>query len=66
ECEALHAEIEALNARIRELLPYERLHRVTDARSRKDAALPANGIIAETARPAPRRVPRRNLRANAG
>ncbi|TJW62581.1 MAG: hypothetical protein E5V97_16250 [Mesorhizobium sp.] len=66
ECEDLHAEVEALNARIRELLPYERLHRVTDARSRKDAAPQANGIIAETARPAARRVPRRNLRANAG
>jgi chromosome segregation ATPase len=65
ECEDLHAEVEALNARIRELLPYERLHRVTDARSRKDAAPPANGIIAEAGRPAPRRVPRRNLRANA-
>lgn len=65
ECEDLHAEVEALNARIRELLPYERLHRVTDARSRKDAVPPANGIIAEAARPAPRRVPRRNLRANA-
>ncbi|RUW38765.1 MULTISPECIES: hypothetical protein [unclassified Mesorhizobium] len=66
ECEDLHAEVEALNARIRELLPYERLHRVTDARSRKDAAPQANGIIAEAARPAARRVPRRNLRANAG
>ncbi|PBC11236.1 hypothetical protein [Mesorhizobium sp. WSM3859] len=66
ECEDLRAEVEALNARIRELLPYERLHRVTDARSRKDAAPQANGIIAETARPAARRVPRRNLRLNAG
>lgn len=66
ECEDLRAEVEALNARIRELLPYERLHRVTDARSRKDAAPQANGIIAEAARPAARRVPRRNLRANAG
>ncbi|RWH68442.1 hypothetical protein [Mesorhizobium sp.] len=66
ECEDLHAEVEALNARIRELLPYERLHRVTDARSRKDAAPQANGIIAEAARPAARRVPRRNLRATAG
>ncbi|MDX8528515.1 hypothetical protein RFM68_28960 [Mesorhizobium sp. MSK_1335] len=66
ECEDLHAEIETLNARIRELLPYERLHRVTDARSRKDAAPAANGIIAETGRPAARRVPRRNMRANAG
>ncbi|TPK97353.1 MULTISPECIES: hypothetical protein [unclassified Mesorhizobium] len=66
ECEDLHAEVEALNARIRELLPYERLHRVTDARSRKDAPPQANGIIAETARPAARRVPRRNMRANGG
>ena len=66
ECEDLRAEVEALNARIRELLPYERLHRVTDARSRKDAAPQTNGIIAETARPAARRVPRRNLRVNAG
>ncbi|MDX8442960.1 hypothetical protein [Mesorhizobium australafricanum] len=65
ECEDLRAEIETLNARIRELLPYERLHRVTDARSRKDAAPPANGIIAETGRPAARRLPRRNMRANA-
>ncbi|MDX8534688.1 hypothetical protein RFM41_27015 [Mesorhizobium sp. VK25A] len=66
ECEDLRAEVEALNARIRELLPYERLHRVTDARSRKDAAPQANGIIAETVRPAARRVPRRNMRANGG
>lgn len=65
ECEDLRAEIDALNARIRELLPYERLHRVTDARSRKDAAPQANGLIAETARPVARRVPRRNLRVNA-
>lgn len=66
ECEDLRAEVEALNARIRELLPYERLHRVTDARSRKDAVPQANGIIAEAARPAARRVPRRNIRANGG
>ena len=64
ECEDLRAEVEALNVRIRELLPYERLHRVTDARSRKDAAPQTNGIIAETVRPAARRVPRRNMRAN--
>ncbi|MBZ9849376.1 hypothetical protein LB565_15430 [Mesorhizobium sp. CA14] len=66
ECEDLRAEVEALNARIRELLPYERLHRVTDARSRKDAAPQTNGIIAEAARPVARRVSRRNMRANAG
>ena len=32
ECEDLRGEIEALNARILELLPYERLHRVVKAR----------------------------------
>lgn len=66
ECEDLRAEIVTLNARIRELLPYERLHRVTDARSRQDVAVAANGIIAEAARPTPRRNSRRNMRANAG
>ncbi|MBZ9840951.1 MULTISPECIES: hypothetical protein [unclassified Mesorhizobium] len=66
ECEDLRAEVEALNARIRELLPYERLHRVTDARSRMDAAPQTNGIIAEAARPVARRVSRRNMRANGG
>ncbi|TKB06978.1 MAG: hypothetical protein E5V75_34305 [Mesorhizobium sp.] len=66
ECEDLRAEIVTLNARIKELLPYERLHRVTDARSRSDVAPPANGIIAEVARPTARRTPRRNLRLNAG
>ncbi|AZO08844.1 MULTISPECIES: hypothetical protein [unclassified Mesorhizobium] len=66
ECEDLRAEIVTLNARIKELLPYERLHRVTDARSRNDVAPPANGIIAEVVRPTARRTPRRNLRLNAG
>ncbi|MBZ9734152.1 hypothetical protein LB534_07400 [Mesorhizobium sp. CA18] len=66
ECEDLRAEVEALNARIRELLPYERLHRVTDARSRMDAAPQTNAIIAEAARPVARRVSRRNMRANGG
>ncbi len=37
ECEDLRAEIAVLNAQIKELLPYERLHRVTQARQR-DAA----------------------------
>ena len=31
ECEDLRAEIASVNARISELLPYERLHRVTNA-----------------------------------
>ncbi|RWA69706.1 hypothetical protein EN836_30915 [Mesorhizobium sp. M1C.F.Ca.ET.193.01.1.1] len=66
ECEDLRAEIVTLNARIQELLPYERLHRVTDARSRKDVMPATNGIIAEAARPTARRNSRRNMRANAG
>jgi chromosome segregation ATPase len=32
ECEDLRAEVSTLNARVKELLPYERLHRVTNAR----------------------------------
>jgi chromosome segregation ATPase len=32
ECEDLRAEVATLNARVKELLPYERLHRVTNAR----------------------------------
>ncbi|MGX8008469.1 hypothetical protein ACVDG8_005320 [Mesorhizobium sp. ORM8.1] len=56
-----------LNARIKELLPYERLHRVTDARSRKDAVPSTNGHIVEAQpRPSSRRTSRRPLRANAG
>ncbi|AZO70488.1 MULTISPECIES: hypothetical protein [unclassified Mesorhizobium] len=65
ECEDLRAEIATLNARIKELLPYERLHRVTDARARKDVVPVTNGIIAEAARPTARRNSRRNMRANA-
>ena len=37
ECEDLRGEIAALNAQIKELLPYERLHRVTQARQREAA-----------------------------
>ncbi|TJU83486.1 MAG: hypothetical protein E5Y12_32465, partial [Mesorhizobium sp.] len=62
ECEDLRAEIVTLDARIKELLPYERLHRVTDARSRKDAVLPTNGHIVEAA-PRARRTSRRQMRA---
>jgi len=65
ECEDLRAEIVTLNARIQDLLPYERLHRVTDARSRKDVVPITNGIITEAARPTARRNSRRNMRANA-
>ncbi|MEW6629352.1 MAG: hypothetical protein AB1440_00630 [Pseudomonadota bacterium] len=66
ECEDLRDEVEALNARIKELLPYERLQRVTDARSRNDGAVATNGLITEAARSTGRRSSRRNLRANAG
>jgi hypothetical protein len=66
ECEDLRAEIVALNARIKELLPYERLHRVTDARLRKDLVPAtnghaANGLAVEPARPTARR--QRSMRA---
>ncbi|MDG4890739.1 hypothetical protein [Mesorhizobium sp. WSM4887] len=68
ECEDLRAEVETLNARIKELLPYERLHRVTDARARQDVVPVTNGHvtnghIVEPARPTARR--RRNMRAAA-
>ena len=48
ECEDLRGEIEALNARIEELLPYERLHRVAKARQQDgdnttDVANPSDG-----------------------
>lgn len=68
ECEDLRAEIETLNARIKELLPYERLHRVTDARARQDIAPITNGHVpnghlVEPVRPIARR--RRNIRTAA-
>jgi len=73
ECEDLRAEIASLNARIQELLPYERLHRVTEARARDDAAsarprddavvVEIKGVVAEKARATHRRRAHRNLRA---
>ncbi len=67
ECEDLRAEIVTLNERIKELLPYERLHRVTDARSRKEIVPPTNGHVVESApRVTARRPSRRHMRANAG
>ena len=45
ESEDLRGEIEALNARIAELLPYERLHRVVKARQQSDDG------IADVAKP---------------
>lgn len=38
ECEDLRAEIAVLNARIKDLLPFERLYKVTKARERQGAA----------------------------
>lgn len=59
ECEDLRAEIAALNDRIKELLPYERLHRVATSRQRETVPnapeLSPVSVIAETTRTAPRR-----------
>lgn len=49
ECEDLRGEIATLNARIKELLPFERLYKVTQARQRS-----AGGPPAEAAMPAPK------------
>ena len=63
ECEDLRAEVASLNARIKELLPYERLHRVTNAKPREGVVVEINGVVAEAARATSRRRGRRNLRA---
>ncbi|MGO4841783.1 hypothetical protein AB4144_56930, partial [Rhizobiaceae sp. 2RAB30] len=42
ECEELRTEISSLNARIKELLPYERIYRVTKAQQNE-----AGGDVAE-------------------
>ncbi|TIS53256.1 hypothetical protein [Mesorhizobium sp.] len=63
ECEDLRAEIILLNARIKELLPYERLHKVTSARPRDSGVVEITGPVAEAARAASRRRARRGLRA---
>ena len=63
ECEDLRAEVASLNARIKELLPYERLHRVTNAKPREGVVVEINGAVAEAARATHRRRARRNLRA---
>jgi DNA repair exonuclease SbcCD ATPase subunit len=61
ECEDLRAEIASLNARIEELLPFERLYRVTKARQRdavnvNGAADVTTGVVAEATRTASRRA----------
>jgi chromosome segregation ATPase len=63
ECEDLRAEVASLNARIKELLPYERLHRVTTAKPREGVVVEINGAVAEAARATSRRRARRSLRA---
>jgi chromosome segregation ATPase len=64
ECEDLRAEVASLNARIKDLLPYERLHRVTNAKPREGGVVvEINGAVAEAARATSRRRARRNLRA---
>jgi hypothetical protein len=59
ECEDLRAEIAALNDRVKELLPFERLYRVAKARQREatNGASEASGVaIADAARSASRRT----------
>lgn len=62
ECEDLKAEIVSLNARIKELLPYERLHKATSGRPREDGVEIA-GLMAKKARTTGRRRIRRNVSA---
>ncbi|TIW38829.1 MAG: hypothetical protein E5V61_31485, partial [Mesorhizobium sp.] len=64
ECEDLRAEVATLNARIKELLPYERLHRVTAARTREDNVVEIAGVVADPAHPTHRRRARRRLHAS--
>ena len=63
ECEDLRAEIASLNARIKELLPYERLHKATNGKSREGEVVESAAAVAEKARATGRRPIRRNLRA---
>ncbi|RVC59510.1 hypothetical protein EN858_11060 [Mesorhizobium sp. M4B.F.Ca.ET.215.01.1.1] len=64
ECEDLRAEVATLNARIKELLPFERLHRVTTARTREDNVVEIAGVVADPAHPTHRRRARRRLHAS--
>lgn len=61
ECEDMRGEIAALGARVKELLPYERLHKVTSARER-EGTTGVGSVAAEPARPRRRRS-RTSLRA---
>ncbi|QPC95129.1 hypothetical protein GA829_14295 [Mesorhizobium sp. INR15] len=59
ECEDLRAEITLVNARIRELLPYERLHRATNTMHQDKGDLTNVPATAEQAAHAVRRARRR-------
>jgi chromosome segregation ATPase len=58
ECEDLRGEIASLSARVKELLPYERVHKVANARERQGMA-PVGGAVADP----PRVKARRRARA---
>ena len=62
ECEDMRAEIAALTARVKELLPYERLHKVTSAREPK-GDVGVGSVAVEPTRPTTRRRSRPSLRA---
>ncbi|TIV06300.1 MAG: hypothetical protein E5W00_18270, partial [Mesorhizobium sp.] len=63
ECEDLRAEVALLDARVKELLPYERLHKVTNARPHENGVVEITGVVAEKARATSRRRVRTSLRA---
>jgi hypothetical protein len=52
-----------LDARVKELLPYERLHKVTNARPLEDGVAEITGVVAKKARATNRRRVRTSLRA---
>ncbi|TKB35416.1 MAG: hypothetical protein E5W81_29205, partial [Mesorhizobium sp.] len=56
ECEDLRAEVASLQARVKELLPYERLHKVTNARPREEGVVEITAAVAEKARASRRRL----------
>jgi DNA repair exonuclease SbcCD ATPase subunit len=58
ECEDLRAEIAEVNARIRELLPYERLHRIRNAAQTEGGSMDVPAIAERAARTARRGRPR--------
>ncbi|TIM75062.1 MAG: hypothetical protein E5Y58_06910 [Mesorhizobium sp.] len=63
ECEDLRAEVAVLDARVKELLPYERLHKVTNAKPHENGVVEITGVVAEKSRATSRRRVRTSLRA---